>query len=77
MTTPDQRSHNRFFALVERDLQLRHVPFDQGELRAFVADVWPLARHEPDPQRWAEAFLVALQGRECLPTLNGCEIFTH
>jgi len=48
--------------LVEADLQLRHVPFDLAELRVFVADVWPVARHEPDPQRWAEAFLVALAG---------------
>jgi hypothetical protein len=30
--------------------------------KAFVADVWPLARHEPDPQHWAEAFLVAPAG---------------
>jgi hypothetical protein len=51
-----------FFALLERDLQLRHVPFDQVELLEFLADVWPLTRHEPDPQRWAEVFLVALAG---------------
>jgi hypothetical protein len=50
------------FALVEADLRLRHVPFDAAELAAFVEDVWDLARHEPDAQRWAEAFLVAKVG---------------
>jgi len=33
--TPDQRAHNRFFAAVERDLQLRHVPFGKAELAEF------------------------------------------
>ena len=55
-------SKAEFFRLVEADLQLRHVAFDAAELHAFVEDVWPLARHEPDAQRWAEAFLVARAG---------------
>jgi hypothetical protein len=45
-----------FFRLVENDLELRHIPFDAAELHEFVEDVWPLARHEPDAPRWAEAF---------------------
>ena len=55
-------SNSEFFRLVEADLQLRHVPFDAAELAEFVEDVWDLARHEPDAQRWAEAFLVARAG---------------
>jgi hypothetical protein len=38
------------------------APFDLAELRAFVADVWPLVEPGDAPERWAEAFLVALQG---------------
>ena len=60
--TPDQRSHAHFFALVERDLQLRHVPFDKAELAAFLASVYPLVEPGDMPERWAQAFLVALQG---------------
>jgi hypothetical protein len=55
-------SEAEFFRLVEADLQLRHVPFDAAELQAFVEDVWDLARHEPEPARWDEAFLVAKVG---------------
>jgi hypothetical protein len=55
-------TRTEFFRLVEADLRLRHVPFDAAELCAFVEDVWDLARHEPDAQRWAEAFLVAKVG---------------
>jgi hypothetical protein len=54
-------SKAEFFRLVEADLR-RRVPFDAAELHAFVEDVWDLARHEPDAQRWAEAFLVARAG---------------
>ena len=46
-----------FFALVEADLRLRHVPFDLAELRAFVADVFPLVAPDDLPGRWAEVFL--------------------
>jgi hypothetical protein len=48
-----------FLAAVERDLQLRHVPFDQAELRQFLEGVWPLVEPGDSPERWAEAFLVA------------------
>jgi len=46
-----------FFALVEADLRLPHVPFDLAELRAFVEDVFPLVAPDDLPGRWAEAFL--------------------
>jgi hypothetical protein len=51
-----------FFAAVERDLQLRHVPFDKAELASFLRSVYPLVEPEDSPERWAEAFLVALAG---------------
>jgi hypothetical protein len=59
--TPNQRAHKRFFRLVERDLQLRHVPFDKAELAAFLRSVWPLVEPGDRPARWAEAVPVALE----------------
>jgi hypothetical protein len=47
-------TRNEFFALVEADLRLRHVPFDAAELEAFVEDVWPLVEPGDEPARWAE-----------------------
>jgi hypothetical protein len=55
-------SKTEFFLSVEADLRLRHVPFDQGELRAFVRDVWPLVEAGDTPERWAECFLVGAAG---------------
>ena len=55
-------TRTEFFRLVEADLRLRHVPFDAAELQAFVADVWPLVEPGDLPERWSEAFLVALAG---------------
>ena len=51
-----------FFAAVERDLQLRHVPFCGAELAAFLASVWPLVEPGDTAAKWAEAFLVGLAG---------------
>jgi hypothetical protein len=51
-----------FFALVERDLHLRHVSFEAAELAAFLASVWPLVEPGDTPAYWAECFLVAHQG---------------
>jgi hypothetical protein len=48
-----------FLAAVERDLQLRHVPFDLAELRTFLADCWPLVEVEDLPSVWADRFLQA------------------
>jgi hypothetical protein len=55
-------SKTEFFLAVERDLQLRHVPFDKAELVEFVRDVWPLVEADDTAERWAEAFLVARAG---------------
>ncbi len=46
---------------LEGVLRFRGVPFDRGELLAFVEDVWPLAEDDPDPGRWAREFIAALQ----------------
>jgi hypothetical protein len=53
-----------FFRRVEAHLRLRHVPFDKQELAEFLRSVWPLVEADDPPARWAEAFLVALAGRE-------------
>jgi hypothetical protein len=41
------------------ELRLRAIPFDRGELETWAADVWSLAEDDPNPTRWAEAFLAA------------------
>ncbi len=51
-------TRQEFFAAVERDLQLRHVPFDQAELRDFLDACWPMIEHGDTAEQWAEAFLV-------------------
>jgi hypothetical protein len=48
-----------FVQALESELHLRGVPFDRAALLAFVASVWPLAEEDPDPARWAAAFLEA------------------
>jgi hypothetical protein len=55
-------SKTEFFLAVEADLRLRHVPFDKADLAEFLASVWPLVEADDTPERWAEAFLVALAG---------------
>jgi hypothetical protein len=55
MTLPD------FVTGLELELRLRAVPFDRAELEPWAADVWSLAEDDPDPIRWAEAFLAARQ----------------
>src|SRR4051812_40415197 len=37
--------------------RFRVVPFDRGALIAFVQASWPLIEDDPEPARWAEAFL--------------------
>jgi hypothetical protein len=49
--TPDQRAHNRFFALVEADLRLPHVLFDRWQLEEFCRSMAPLA-FEDDNWAW-------------------------
>ena len=48
-----------FVTGLEMELQFRGVTFERRDLDAFAADVWPLAEEDPDPIRWAEAFLIA------------------
>jgi hypothetical protein len=49
----------QFTAAVEAELRLLGEPFAFGDLLEYAADVWPLAREDPDPPRWARAFLEA------------------
>jgi len=48
-----------FLAAVESDLRLRGFPFSRAALEAFVSSSWPLIEDDPDPARWASAFLEA------------------
>jgi hypothetical protein len=53
MTLPD------FITALEQDPRFRGVAFDRADVLTFAADVWPIAEEDPDPGRWAEAFLEA------------------
>jgi hypothetical protein len=48
-----------FVRSLEAELQARDSAFSLSDLLAFASDVWPLAREDPDPGRWATAFLEA------------------
>jgi hypothetical protein len=46
-----------FTASLENELRLLGEPFAWGDLLEYAAAVWPSARADPDPARWARAFL--------------------
>jgi hypothetical protein len=48
-----------FVRSLEAELHSRAVPFDLATLMSFASAVWPLARENPDPARWADSFLEA------------------
>jgi hypothetical protein len=52
-------SHPDFLAGLEVELRLRGVAFSRADVLAFVGDVWQLALEDPDPVRWADAFVEA------------------
>ena len=54
MTTPSD-----FVSGLEAELHLRGLSFTRADVLAFVGDVWPLAQADPDPVRWADAFVEA------------------
>jgi hypothetical protein len=58
--TPGATNLSAFIRAVEEELQLRNTPFDLSSLIAFATTAWPLAREDPDPARWAAAFLEAV-----------------
>ena len=51
MSLPD------FLAGLEAELRLCGVAFSQADLLAFADAVWPLGEDDPDPVRWADAFI--------------------
>jgi hypothetical protein len=50
-----------FIRALESELQLRGAEFDLSSLIAWASSAWPLARFDPDPQRWAREFLESRQ----------------
>jgi hypothetical protein len=44
---------------LEQELRVRGVAFTRADVLAFVGDVWQMAEEGPDPERWADAFVVA------------------
>ena len=58
-------TEDHFVKLLELELRRRFARFSLAALQAFVADVWPLAREDPDVDRWAREFLDS--GRCTLP----------
>jgi hypothetical protein len=55
----DPRTLPQFTAAVGADLRRRGAAFALADLIRWCAAVWPLAREDPDPGRWATAFLEA------------------
>jgi hypothetical protein len=55
--TPEPRNLSAFIRSVEAELQLRGVEFSLCDLLSWAVAVWPIAREEPDPGRWGDAFL--------------------
>ncbi len=51
------RSPEEFAAALEQDLCARGEPFSREDLGGFVHDFWPLILDNPDPARWAQAYL--------------------
>jgi hypothetical protein len=54
-TYPMNEDH--FVKLLELELRRRFTRFSLADLLAFVADVWPVAREDPDVDRWTREFL--------------------
>jgi hypothetical protein len=50
-----------FAAYVEHHLQLADIPFDRGDLIAFLEANRPLADCEPDAGQWASRFAAYLR----------------
>jgi hypothetical protein len=48
-----------FTAALEDELRLRGLAFSRADVLAFTDDVWQLAHEDPDPVRWADAFVEA------------------
>ena len=55
MSNPEE-----FFARVEADLRLRHVPFDRRQLEEFCRSLAPLAFEGDSWAWWADTFLEAM-----------------
>jgi hypothetical protein len=53
MSPPD------FPAGLEAELRLRGVAFSRAGVLDFADEVWQLAQEDPDPVRWADAFVEA------------------
>jgi hypothetical protein len=52
-------TQTEFVKVLEEELKLRGLAFSRADVLEFVDDVWPLAKDDPDPVRWAERFLEA------------------
>lgn len=50
-------TQEEFVRRLELELRSRFARFSLADLETFVADVWPVARDDPDVRRWADAFL--------------------
>ena len=49
-----------FATVLENELRFRCIPFDLADVLEFAGSVWPIARDDPEPFRWADEFLQAV-----------------
>jgi hypothetical protein len=61
-----------FIAGLEQELRLRGLSFGRADVLVFADDVWRLAHEDPDPVRWADAFVETRYARHRLPA--GCAV---
>jgi hypothetical protein len=54
---PTDPTPSGFVRHLEAELRLRGAAFELAALLGYVEAVWALAREDPDPVRWADAFL--------------------
>lgn len=52
-------SQQDFLTALQSELRRRDADFDRTELREFAASAWSLGEEDPDPVRWARAFIDA------------------
>jgi hypothetical protein len=62
---PTPANFSAFIRALEAELQRPGVAFGLRDLLAFAEAAWPLIRDDPDPGRWARAFLEARAPAAC------------
>jgi hypothetical protein len=66
-----------FLSGLDAELHLRGLSFTRANVLAFAEGVWQLAQEDPDPVRWADAFVEAGYARHVKRTMAGSGARRH